>query len=186
MLIMNNSQESKKAEPINGGHVSQVPQSGEISHLVPPQGRRVSLGPAPRRSSLDHLNDALFARRPSLLGESDILARRSSLDSTTAAYDAALMDITRRRLSMAGGMTDPLSVDPLAGIGGLNYGLGGVGSMNPLSLGNTPLAASLPTQDSFQLNLRQKQLQEKQRELELRQAELEIQRRQIMSAMDDR
>ena len=132
MLIMNNSQESKKAEPIkaNGGHVSQVPQSGEFSHLFPPQGRRVSLGPAPRRSSLDHLNDALFARRPSLLGESDILARRSSLDSTTAAYDAALMDITRRRLSMAGGMTDPLSVDPLAGIGGLNYGLGGVASMN--------------------------------------------------------
>lgn len=186
--------------------VSQLPASTSLSQPasqagapVPPQGRRVTIGGANRRSSLgfDQINDALFGRRPSGFGEFDSLfGRRGSLDSTAAAFDAHIMDLTRRRLSMAGGSSDPLaSLDPLAAMGGVNLNLGSVASIN--SLGQLPSFpgpnpannnnnASAPAPDANALNARQQQLQEQQRELERKQKELELQRQQLLAAMGER
>ena len=116
---------------------------------------------------MDQINEAIFGRRPSGFGDLDVFARRGSLDSTTAVFDAAIMDLTRRRLSMAGGMNDPLaidpiatrrrlsmaggmndplSIDPIARIGSINLSMGNMGTMNPIGLGTNPLTSSLPGQ----------------------------------------
>jgi len=185
--------------------VSQVPAhttltqpAAQAGAPVPPQGRRVTIGGANRRSSLgfDQINDALFGRRPSGFGELDTLfGRRGSLDSTAAAFDAHIMDLTRRRLSMAGGSNDPLaSLDPFAGMGGVNLNLGNVASINSLgqlhSLQGGNAANSnnggAPGQDPTVLNARQQQLQEQQHELERKQKELELQRQQLLAAMGER
>jgi hypothetical protein len=164
-----------------------------------PQGRRVTIGGMNRRSSLGM--DDFFGRRTSGFGELDILGRRDSLDSTTAVLDAAIMDLTRRRLSMAVGTMPPNEMDPMASMGGMNAMNGGMnamnsahmGAMNPM-MGNAglqgaaPNAARMPpTQNSVNaISARQKQLQEQQRELERRQKELEMQRQQLMTGMEER
>jgi hypothetical protein len=109
-----------------------------------PQGRRVTIGGMNRRSSLGMTEAALgdlFGRRTSGFGELDVLGRRGSMDSTSAVLDAAIMDLTRRRLSMAmgsmpngevgamGGLGDPLaSMNAMGGLGGMD-----LGSMNPMN-----------------------------------------------------
>jgi hypothetical protein len=113
------------------------------------------------------------------------MGRRGSMDSTTAVLDAAIMDLTRRRLSMAmgglpsdgyGGMSDPIS------------SFGGMNSMIMLPMGamsgTTPSSAASTAVSS--INARQQQLQEQQRELERRQKELELQRQQLLAAMEER
>ncbi|KAL3944399.1 MAG: hypothetical protein SGBAC_001523 [Bacillariaceae sp.] len=184
---------------------SQVPASTTLTQQAaqvggapaPPQGRRVTIGGANRRGSLgfDQINDALFGRRPSGFGELDSLfGRRGSLDSTAAAFDAHIMDLTRRRLSMAGGSNDPLaSFDPLAGMGGANLNhLGNINSLGQLPPlpGQHPASsggnAAAPGQDASALNVRQQQLQEQQNDLERKQKELELQRQQLLAAMGER
>jgi hypothetical protein len=110
------------------------------------QGRRVTLGGGNgRRDSLglDAIGDALFGRRPSGFGMDldggfggGALGRRGSMDSTTAVLDAAIMDLTRRRLSMAmggdtfggapGGFNDPL----MGMTTGMNHPMGMQFNMN--------------------------------------------------------
>ncbi|CAJ1943102.1 unnamed protein product [Cylindrotheca closterium] len=181
---------------------TQSQQAGQAGAPVPPQGRRVTIGGANRRSSLgfDQINDALFGRRPSGFGELDnLFGRRGSMDSTAAAFDAHIMDLTRRRLSMAGGTNDPLaSFDPLGGMGGVNLNLGNVASINSfgqlpsMSGGNPPnsnngaASAAALGQDATSLNNRQQQLQEQQHDLERKQKELELQRQQLLAAMGER
>jgi hypothetical protein len=180
---------------------TQPPQSKETQSQQPAaagtsQGRRVTIGGMNRRGSLgfDQINDALFGRRPSGFDLDNLFGRRGSLDSTTAGFDATLMDLTRRRLSMAGGANDPLSsIDSLAGIGGMNFNLGNMGAMNSMAslpglTNQTPTTAATAskTQDSSSVNARQQQLQDQQRELERKQKELERQRQQLLSAMGER
>lgn len=178
------------------------------------QGRRLPFGNmGNRRSSLGMAELALgdlFGRRASGFGEMDVLGRRGSLDSTSAVLDAAMMDLTRRRLSMAMGTMpgDPLLPDAFASVSGAYgseaLGLGGVGGIGALS--STSLAggsasansqaAALSQQagtasarnnnDSSDANSRQKEIEEQQRDLERRQQELESQRQQLMAAMEER
>ena len=187
---------------------NQLPQSQAGNY---PQGRRVTIGGMNRRSSLGM--DDFFGRRSSGFGEIDILGRRDSLDSTTAVLDAAIMDLTRRRLSMAAGTMPPNEMDPMASLGGMNAMNGPMnpmnsmnsaqmGPMNPMNnpmMGNAGLqgaasnAARMPhthNQNSVNplnaISARQHQLQDQQRELERRQKELEMQRQQLMSGMEER
>eukprot|EP00980_Cylindrotheca_fusiformis_P028316 scaffold22592_cov129-Cylindrotheca_fusiformis.AAC.2 len=182
------------------------PQATETSSQEPaaaggaPQGRRVTIGGMNRRGSLglDQINDALFGRRPSGFELDNLFARRGSLDSTTAVFDATLMDLTRRRLSMTGGANDPLSsMDPLAGIGAMNFNFGNMGVMNAMApMGSlAPASASAtsssksqdyPNVNARQQQLQQQQLQQQQRELERKQKELQRQREQLIAAMDER
>jgi hypothetical protein len=174
---------------------NQMPQSKAGNY---PQGRRVTIGGMNRRSSLGM--DDFFGRRSSGFGEIDILGRRDSLDSTTAVLDAAIMDLTRRRLSMAVGTMPPNEMDPMASMGAMNAMNGGMnmnsmnmGAMNPM-MGNAGLQGSAsnaarmpPTQNSVNaISARQNQLQEQQRELERRQKELEMQRQQLITGMEER
>ena len=59
-------------------------------------------------------------------GMESILGRRDSLDSTTAVLDACILDLTRRRISMAMGV-NPNQGGPM----GSSPSQGGPGSMNP-------------------------------------------------------
>lgn len=203
--------DAQALQPREPASVLQVPVSIASSHGVQggapvhPQGRRVTLGNSNRRSSLgfDQFNDVLFGRRPSGFGELDSFfgrrgsmefGRRGSLDSTTAAFDAHIMDLTRRRLSMAGGSNDRLaSLDSLAGIGGPNLNFGNIASINSLGVSSLPATTSangsngaVNVSNASVLNARQLQLQEQQHELGRKQKELELQRRQLLAAMGER
>ena len=209
-------------KPNDGGN--KAPQSTlaeQIQGLQ--QGRRVTMGGDTRRSSLGMAEATLgdlFGRRASGFGDGpsaggfpdgrrgsgfgDIdmaLGRRGSLDSTAAVLDAAIMDLTRRRLSMAAGgvpssnapsLNDQLSsVNPMAGLGGMNLSTMGFGLTNSFGNQQAPPVAAPPTMPSGQgsatsINSRQQQLQDQQRELERRQQELEAQRQQLIAAMEDR
>jgi hypothetical protein len=88
-----------------------------------------------RRGSLGMTEAAfgdLFGRRSSGFSELDVLGRRGSLDSTSAVLDAAIMDLTRRRLSMAmgAGMGD----DPFGG-GSFGGGYGAAAAMGMDTMG---------------------------------------------------
>jgi hypothetical protein len=130
-------------------------------------------------------SDALF-RRPSGFAEVELaMGRRGSMDSTTAVLDAAIMDLTRRRLSMAmGGL-------PSDGFGGMSDPLSSFGRMNSMMMlpmggmsGATTSSVASTTVSS--INARQQQLQEQQRKLERRQKELELQREQLLAEMRER
>jgi hypothetical protein len=101
-------------------------------------GGNNSTNPLDRRGSMASTNfnmDDFFGRRASMGGfdmnMDSLFARRESLDSTAAALDAAIMDLNRRRYSMAMGLP---SGGP--GSGGANEG-GQSGSG-----GNPPLPSS--------------------------------------------
>ena len=205
-----------------GGINSQPPSTrdgGNMNGGFAPS-RRVTIGGMNRRSSLG-IDPAsmseLFGRRASGFGDLDIgpiLSRRDSLDSTTAVLDAAIMDLTRRRLSMAVG-TMPGDVNIPGGMGSLPDSLGGnMAGMNTMagmsstmnamaSMGNQLRASlSMPSGNKAappgsglssvgqggvdSIAARQQQLQEQQRELERRQKELEIQRQQLIAGMEER
>lgn len=158
-----------------------------------------------RRSSLGMAEAALgdlFGRRASGFSDLDVLGRRGSLDSTSAVLDAAIMDLTRRRLSMAMGIPgdDPfgggygaaaaMGMDAMGG-----YGFGSLGMNMSAYAPAPPLSSSSPNNgnsknnnnaDSSEMDSQQREIQKQQRELERRQKELEIQRQQLMSAMEER
>ncbi|KAL3925553.1 MAG: hypothetical protein SGILL_000327 [Bacillariaceae sp.] len=145
-----------------GGGTNQSP-SGDALGI----SRRASLG-----------LDALFGRRQSGFAELEqAMNRRGSMDSTTAVLDSAIMDLTRRRLSMAmGGIPDfmPMS-DP--------FGMNSMGGMMGMAAMGTSNSASTAVNS---INARQQQLQDQQRELERRQKELELQRQQLLMSMEER
>lgn len=132
----------------------------------------------------------LGGRRPSGFADlEEVMHRRGSMD----LVDAAIIDLTRRRLSMAMGM----SSDSLSGGMGDPFmsgmGMGGLGGMNSMVMSsmtggmqsaNAVNSASSTAVNDF--NARQSQLQLQQRELERRQRELELQRQQLLAAMEER
>ena len=158
-----------------------------------------------RRGSMASTNfnmDDFFGRRSSMgmgfdMNMDSLFQRRESLDSTAAALDAAIMDLNRRRYSMAMGippanemgnqsmssrdmgMNMPAAMPSnMSGGGG-----GGGGSMNASFEGpmNNSSQASGPN-----ITVRQQQLQQQQRVLEQRQKELELQRQQLIASMQER
>eukprot|EP00934_Nitzschia_sp_Nitz4_P006842 Nitzschia sp. Nitz4//scaffold62_size106224//66051//68669//NITZ4_004361-RA/size106224-processed-gene-0.56-mRNA-1//-1//CDS//3329555871//6832//frame0 len=177
------------------------PMQGRLS-----MGMGMGMGGMNRRSSLGMAEAALgdlFGRRASGFGDMDVFGRRGSLDSTSAVLDAAIMDLTRRRLSMAmGGMPadapasgmpmgipDSFSFTTPGAFGMDSTGLSGGGftaspatSKNVISGSNTGLHDS----NNSNQNNSHKQLQEQQRDLERRQQELEAQRQKLMAAMEER
>ncbi|KAG7363355.1 hypothetical protein IV203_026715 [Nitzschia inconspicua] len=170
----------------NSNHNSTTPKQGGggIGRDVFDDSRRAAFNlSASRRASLGlDFGDALL-RRPSGFAEVEFAMqrRRGSMDSV---LDAAINDLTRRRLSMAmglpsdgyGGMSDPLS------------SIGGMNSMMMSSMGGMPMTNPSATASTAvnSINARQQQLQEQQRELERRQRELELQRQQLLTAMEER
>jgi len=170
---------------------------------------------AGRRGSLAMAESALgdlFGRRASGFSDFDGLAfgRRGSLDSTSAVLDAAIMDLTRRRLSMAMGLPgdlDPLGSGmpssfensnfmmgaptpatvgaPAAGDVSHNSNSSNQNSNNNNSNSKTNQAAPAPSNTSSG-ELSAQQLEQQQRDLEQRQKELEAQRQHLMAAMEER
>lgn len=168
--------------------------------------RRISVGNGPtlmdrRRSSmnfpnsLDHMND-MFGRRSSVGfdGNDVMFSRRDSLDSTTAVLDACIMDLTRRRMSMAmrmqpssnqqGNNNDSVntrSLDSSMPPPQTKHG-GGV-TTNSQSLLENMNTNLLNAQDSSEMAIRQKQIHEKQIELDKRQKEIDLQRQQLFASL---
>jgi hypothetical protein len=134
-----------------------------------------------RSGSLASLGDDLFARRNSLGLDTGDFHRRNSMDSTTAAIDAAILDLTRRRSSLFLGNGSTAGADALEGFGG-------GGGSNPLlsnSFGDRRGSLNLWEDPALSIAARQQQLQEQQRELEKYQKVLEIQRQQLLSSMQE-
>jgi TolA-binding protein len=131
--------------------------------------------------------DDFFGRRPSFgFDNLDLFGRRESMDSTTAAIDQAIMDLSRRRYSVAP-----------SGLGGAPGDLGSTGNtfQNPASFSSFPSSGggvgssvhdSSNADTIAQVAQRQQQLQQQQRELEQRQKELEYQRQQLIASMQER
>lgn len=167
-----------------------------------------------RRGSLSSLTgmDDLFGRRPSVgldlgvgaPGTTDSLfGRRDSMDSTSAALDAAILDVARRRSSLwgpagsAGGGTTAAAAAAAGGVGDMHdfssltstAGLGlnaRVAGLSPFDI--PPLPPALPQHPNAISSIyqRQKQLQEQQRELEHCQKVLDFQRQQLLANMSER
>lgn len=126
-----------------------------------------------RRNSMNSsgfMDDSFFTRRSSIgfdMGmEGFFNGRRDSMDS--AAIDAAIVDLSRRRLSAAH-MPSMTDMPPAMG-----YGTG--------MMGSAPQGGG--THEN--ITQRQQQLQQQQRELEQRQKELEFQRQQLIASMQER
>ncbi|GAX23996.1 hypothetical protein FisN_26Lh059 [Fistulifera solaris] len=129
-----------------------------------------------RSGSLASLGDDLFARRNSLGLDTGDFHRRNSIDSTTAAIDAAILDLTRRRSSLFLGNGSTVGADALEGFGN--------NSTLP-SFGDRRASLNLWEDPALSIAARQQQLQEQQRELEKYQKVLEIQRQQLLSSMQE-
>lgn len=134
-----------------------------------------------------------FGRRPSFgfdMGMDSFFGRRDSMDSTTAALDAAIMDLSRRRYSAA--ISGPVPTSNVLGPPGTSMGsmnMGSMGNAHYPSHGLNPGAMMPPPQGSQtheSITQRQQQLQQQQRELEQRQKELEFQRQQLIASMQER
>jgi len=161
------------------------------STLPAPPLHNDATGVMDRRGSMASMNfnmDDFFNRRPSMGmdsgGNMDLLfgaaARRGSMDSTSAALDAAILDLQRRRFSVAAMETDnnnamssfqqqqPHAAGPPNGnANNHNHNVNNANHMSSISA-------------------RQHQLQQQQRELEQRQKELELQRQQLIASMQER
>mmetsp|Transcript_2123 Transcript_2123/g.4627 ORF Transcript_2123/g.4627 Transcript_2123/m.4627 type:complete len:812 (-) Transcript_2123:154-2589(-) len=213
-----------------GGQGSHPPQQGQQEPVnFNPRSdpyhpsRRVTIGgsmhtnKADRRNSLSSMSfnmDDFFGpgagRRPSMGGDSTfpdaLFGRRDSLDSSTAALDAAIFDLTRRRLSVAPNFQqDPYAArgnQPMAGDWGrgsldLSQRSGG----NPAASGDM-MNATYPQVGGYgpagypagqggmamggSLAQKQQQLQAQQRMLEQQQRELELQRQELINSMQQR
>lgn len=162
---------------------------------------------AARRGSLAMAESALgdlFGRRASGFSEFDGLAfRRGSLDSTSAVLDAAILDLHRRRMSMAMGVDPfldnyPAGLDNISSLSGVGLGSAAAGlspAANVAATATTENAAGMltggnvkETKESSAPSMldSSKSLLEQQEELERRQKELEQQRQQLMAAMEER
>jgi hypothetical protein len=191
-----------------GGGVAPFPGN------FPPQDRRGSFNMddffAGRRASIGFDSGASFTMDNFFGGPA---GRRDSLDSTTAALDAAIMDLSRRRLSVIGSSMPPGGVGPLDSGAMMDAsqrsdpfyrpyssGRGGYGResfSNPMGYGSAlddrgGYGYEAPSRGSMggsglpvvnSIHAKQQQLQQQQRELEQRQKELEIQRQQLISSM---
>lgn len=192
--------------------------------------RRVTIGgsmhhanKADRRNSLSSMSfnmDDFFGpgagRRPSMGGDSSfpdaLFGRRDSLDSSTAALDAAIFDLTRRRLSVAPNFQqDPYAARNNPQMAG-DWGRGSL-DLSQRSGGNPAAAAAAadmmsstyPQMGGYgaaaaagyggghggmamggSLAQKQQQLQAQQRMLEQQQRELELQRQELISSMQQR
>jgi hypothetical protein len=134
-------------------------------------------------AALDHrgslFGDDLFGgRRGSIgfdIGMEGLFGRRDSMDSTTAALEGAILDLTRRRYSMLGGV----AAGAAANIGDLsNAGLSGLynSAQNESNMAQANLSSST-------IAAHQERLLMQQRELEHRQKILEEQRQMLLANM---
>ena len=166
-----------------------------------------------RRSSMGsvgfHNMDDFFGARRNSFGfdtmggmENFFGGRRDSMDSSTAALDMAIMDLSRRRYSAAMGASSshngslPPSLlppsDAAAHFGSLGSLVGFpppglmAASSSSASHQSGSAAPSAGSNNNDSIRQRQQQLQQQQRELELRQKELEFQRQQLISNMQER
>lgn len=139
--------------------------------------RQNSFGGPGHHLPMDHHGDMFGSRSSGISLADDLLRshhrRHSDADPrdhecTTAVLDAAILDLTRRRLAMAG------PGDP-SGAGGRDRE--GSEWKHRRSVSYAHSASSLAA--------RQQQLQQQQKELEHRQRELEIQRQQLMAGMHE-
>eukprot|EP00547_Thalassionema_nitzschioides_P000738 CAMPEP_0194214986 /NCGR_PEP_ID=MMETSP0156-20130528/16452_1 /TAXON_ID=33649 /ORGANISM="Thalassionema nitzschioides, Strain L26-B" /LENGTH=794 /DNA_ID=CAMNT_0038943379 /DNA_START=95 /DNA_END=2479 /DNA_ORIENTATION=+ len=169
--------------------------------------RRISVGNGPmdrRRSSMnfpqsfDQMNE-IFNRRSSVGfdGNDAMFSRRDSLDSTTAVLDACIMDLTRRRMSMATRMQPSTNQqgnsNDLITAGSLDSSMpppqnknAAGATANSQSLLNKMNTNNLQnTQDASEMSLRQKQIHEKQTELDKRQKEIDLQRQQLFATLQN-
>ena len=152
-----------------------------------------------RRGSLamaEHALGDLFGRRASGFSDLDGLAfRRGSLESNSAVLDAAIMDLHRRRLSMAMGnhpfmdgysmgMDNLASLTNSAVAGSLAMSNFASASVNPEALqvlddGNVSKDGSKEMSSS-------QSILEQQQEIERRQKELQQQQDQLVASMNER
>jgi len=142
-----------------------------------------------RRGSLGSTGfqmDDIFGRRPSIGFDSDTLfGRRGSMtDSSTAALDQAILDLTQRRYSIAAA-----SVPGSNGPASMPYNPPNMPNMPPGRYSPPPTDMNSSQGSSghgMSIAVRQQQLQQQQRELEQRQKELEMQRQQLITSMQER
>lgn len=146
--------------------------AGGLSHLGMVD-RQSSYGGSGHHLPMDHGD--MFGSRASISLADDLLRshsrRHSDADprdheTSTAVLDAAILDLTRRRLAMAG--------DP-----------SGAGSRDREESEWKHRRSVSYAHSASSLAARQQQLQHQQKELEQRQRELEIQRQQLMAGMQE-
>jgi hypothetical protein len=152
-----------------------------------------------RRGSLamaEHALGDLFGRRASGFSDIDGLAfRRGSLESNSAVLDAAIMDLHRRRMSMAMGSHPfmdgyPMGMDNLASltnsatVGSHAMPNFASASVNPDALQGLDDGNNIYKDGSKELS--SQSIQEQQQELERRQKELQQQQDQLLASMNER
>jgi hypothetical protein len=153
---------------------------GSLSMMM--DHRRGSMG-----SGFGNMDDFFGARRNSFgfdMGMENFFGRRDSMDSSTAALDMAIMDLSRRRYSAAMGASVPMHGQPTSDLGLPQSSMGSFGFPPQGMMASSSASAQSGSNDS--LMQRQQQLQQQQRELEQRQKELEFQRQQLISSMQER
>jgi len=172
----------EEAAPAEVPPAEQPQQSGPQQEPVNfnPQRRVTIGGTVDRRGSLASVSEEMFQRRPSMDGTDSLFGRRESMD--TAAFDAAILDLSRRRSSMMHGSDasfhapqSPLYSYPTTQ---MVAGAMGIPSMPPPFPPSSQSNVAVST-----IAARQKQLQQQQRELEQCQKVLEMQRQQLLSNM---
>ncbi|CAB9509944.1 expressed unknown protein [Seminavis robusta] len=177
------SPKKKHSAPPEASAATATLEEGSVDRY---NSRRVSVsigggcgGPSGRRSMAERGNSFslpfdhgdVFARSPSSsLSEYELVGssrRHEPLDPTAAALDAAILDLTRRRLAMSApsGRQEPPGAVTVAR--------------------ETTWDRGVPYTTSANLAARQKHLQQQQKELEHKQRELEIQRQQLLAGMQE-
>ena len=154
--------------------------SGSLGMMM--DHRRGSMG-----SGFGNMDDFFGVRRNSFgfdMGMENFFGRRDSMDSSTAALDMAIMDLSRRRYSAAMGANVPMHGQPTSDMGLPQTSIGSFGFPPPGMMSSSSASAQSGSNDSIMQ--RQHQLQQQQRELEQRQKELEFQRQQLISSMQER
>jgi hypothetical protein len=174
-----------------GGSMAGIPPAGGLSSSgslgMMMDHRRGSMG-----SGFGNMDDFFSARRNSFgfdMGMENFFGRRDSMDSSTAALDMAIMDLSRRRYSAAMGAANvPLSHHAQSTSDlGAPQSIGGFGFPSPPGImGPSASGPHIGHPSTDSIVQRQQQLQQQQRELEQRQKELEFQRQQLISSMQER
>ena len=124
----------------------------------------------------------IFGRRSSINFDDSFFGRRDSLDTSTAVIDACILDLTRRRISMAMGVP--------ATQGGVSNDLGiptpvGPGGVNPMAASGGSHQSFGPQNAATSIAARQQQIQQQQMELDKRQKEIDMQRQQLLAGLQD-
>jgi hypothetical protein len=122
----------------------------------------------------------IFGRRSSLGLDDSFFGRRDSLESSTAMIDACILDLTRRRLSMAMGSPSQSAT--------MNNDIALQSSVPITGLPSSSVASnqSFSSQNSLSaIASRQQQIQQQQLELDKRQKEIDLQRQQLFVGLQD-